>query len=148
MVSGDREQLNILVVDDDGASRGLMQILLAEYGQCDYAENGVKAVAAVTAAIDNNTPFDLICLDIMMPEMDGLDALKAIRELEQEKGVAKADAARVLMTTTASQVAKTMRAFHYGCDGYIVKPISKEALLKEVSSLPLGRSSNAQWRGR
>lgn len=148
MDSEDQGQLKILVVEDDAASRGLMQILLSEYGQCSYANNGSEAIEAVTTSLDEKEPFDLICLDIMMPEVDGLEALKMIRQLEEEKGLAEPDRAKVLMTTTASQVSKTMQAFHFGCSGYLVKPISKEKIALEISKLPPRRSSNAQWRGR
>ena len=147
MDSGD-EKLKILVVDDDSASRGLMQVLLSEYGECSEATNGAETIEAVTKSLDDKEPFDLICLDIMMPEIDGLEALKAIRQLEQKAGLATADSAKVLMTTAASQVSKTMRAFHQGCSGYLVKPISKENLVKEINKLPLRRGRNAQWRGR
>lgn len=140
--------MRILIVDDDRASRELMGMLLAEYGLCAYAHDGVEALEKVTAAIDAKAPFDLICLDILMPEMDGLEALKAIRQLEQDKGLAPADVAKVLMTTSASQVSKTMKAFHHGCSGYLVKPIAKDKLVLEISKLPPRRSSNAQWRGR
>jgi two-component system chemotaxis response regulator CheY len=148
MDSNDQEKLNILVVDDDSASRELMGALLSDYGQCSNATNGADAVKAVTKSLDDKTPFDLICLDIMMPEMDGLEALKLIRELEQEAGIAEPDRAKVLMTTTASQVSKTMKAFHHGCSGYLVKPISKDAIAKEISKLPLARSFNTRWSGR
>ena len=148
MGSDDQEKLKILVVDDDSASRELMGALISDYGRCTEANNGVEAIKAVTQSLDDEAPFNLICLDIMMPEVDGLEALKAIRQLEQDKGIAAADRAKVLMTTTASQVSKTMRAFHYGCSGYLVKPISREKLIAEMNKLPLHRSSNAQWRGR
>ncbi len=148
MDSSDQGKLNILVVDDDSASRGLMHILLSEYGQCICAANGAEAIEAVTKSLDDKEPFDLICLDIMMPEIDGLEALKAIRQLEEKAGIAEADRAKVLMTTAANQVSKTMRAFHFGCSGYLVKPISKENLAKEIKKLPLRRGRNAQWRGR
>lgn len=138
----------ILVVEDDAPSRELMSVFLKEYGELSFAVNGVEAVDAVRASFDNKELFDLICLDIMMPEMDGLEALKAIRQLEKEKGLAEADGAKVLMTTTASQVSKTMQAFHHGCSGYLVKPVSKENLAKEIAKLPPRRSSNAKWRGR
>jgi two-component system chemotaxis response regulator CheY len=140
--------LNILIVDDDAASRELMGVLLSDYGRCSYAANGAEAIEVVAQSLNDKEPFDLICLDIMMPEVDGLEALKAIRQLEQEKCLPAADSAKVLMTTTASQVSKTMQAFHHGCSGYLVKPISKENLAKEISKLPPSRSSNAQWRGR
>lgn len=148
MGSDDQGKLNILVVDDDSASRQLMGALLSDYGRCTEAHNGAEAIKAVAQSLDDEAPFNLICLDIMMPEVDGLEALKAIRQLEQDKGIVAAERAKVLMTTTASQVSKTMRAFHYGCSGYLVKPISKEKLIKEIKKLPLGKSFNAQRRGR
>jgi two-component system chemotaxis response regulator CheY len=146
MGNSDSESLKILVVDDDAASRGLMQVLLSEYGQCDYATNGIEAVEAFTQALDSQQSYDLICLDIMMPEMDGLESLKKIREVEQSYQVDTKDCVKVIMTTAANQVSKTMKAFHHGCSGYLIKPISKEALVKEINKLPLAHSSNAQWR--
>jgi two-component system chemotaxis response regulator CheY len=138
----------ILIVEDDPASRGLMQVLLAEYGLCSYACNGVEAVEAFTRALDAGEPFALVCLDIMMPEMDGLEALKQMREVENTHGIEEARRVKVIMTTTASQQAKTMKAFHYGCNGYLLKPISKEVLIAEMNKLPLRRSNNARWRGK
>ena len=138
----------ILIVEDDSASRGLMQVLLADYGECGFACNGVEAVEAFTRALDAAEPFDLVCLDIMMPEMDGLEALKAMREVEKAHKIEETHRVKVIMTTTASQQAKTMKAFHYGCSGYLLKPISKDALIAEMNKLPLRRSSNAQWRGK
>lgn len=123
-------------------------MLLAKYGECSFATNGVEAVEAFAGAIEAGKPFDLVCLDIMMPEMDGLEALKQMREVEKAHGIDEAGRVKVIMTTTASQQAKTMKAFHYGCSGYLLKPISKDALVTEMNKLPLRRSSNAQWRGR
>ena len=148
MNSGDPVKLNILVVDDDSASCGLMGVLLSEYGRCNYAANGAEAVEMVTTSLDDKEPYDLICLDIMMPEMDGLEALKKIRETEQAHRIDIKNGTKVIMTTTASQMSKTMKAFHFGCSGYLVKPISKENLAKEINKLPLRRRTNAQWRGR
>lgn len=141
-------KLKILVVDDDLASRELIKVFLSEYGRCSCAANGFEAIEVVTKSLEDKDPFDLICLDIMMPEIDGLDALKTIRELEQENGLTELDSAKVLMTTAASQVSKTMKAFHYGCSGYLVKPISKENLVNEIDKLPAGRSFNERWRNR
>lgn len=138
----------ILIVEDDSATRGLMQILLAEYGRCAFAENGRQGVEAFTQALDAAEPFDLVCLDIMMPEMDGLAALKQLREVEKARGIEDPRRVKVIMTTTASQQDKTMKAFHYGCSGYLLKPISKDALITEMNKLPLRRSNNAQWRGK
>lgn len=138
-------EVRILIVEDDLTTRDLMQVLLNEYGQCSFATNGTEAIEKVSKALDENKPFNLICLDIIMPEMDGLEALKKIREAEEAHGIQAENSVKVIMITTASQQAKTMRAFHYGCNGFLVKPISKEAILKEMKKLPLRRSINP-WR--
>ncbi|MDH4203027.1 MAG: response regulator [Phycisphaerae bacterium] len=143
-----KPQTRILIVEDDSATRDLMQVLLGEYGECSFATNGVEGVEAFTQALDAAEPFDLICLDIMMPEMDGLEALKQMREVEKTHGIDEADRVKVIMTTVVRQESRVMQAFHYGCSGYLVKPISRDALVMEMNKLPLGRSNNATWRGR
>jgi len=148
MGSGDKGEIKILVVDDDAASRGLMGVLLAEYGLCSYAINAAEAIEVITKSLNDKEPFDLICLDILMSEMDGLECLKKIREIEQSYQIDTKNGVKVIMTTTVSQQSKVMRSFHYGCSGYLVKPISKENLAKEINKLPLQRGLNTQWRGR
>lgn len=148
MVLDKEGKFKILVVDDDAASRGLMGVLLSEYGQCDFAANGTDAFDTVEHSFEKDQPYDLIFLDILMPEMDGLECLKRIREIEQGHQVTEGNEARVIMTTTVSQQAKVMRAFHYGCSGYLVKPISKENLAVQIAKLPPDRSSNTKWRSK
>lgn len=143
-----KPQTRILIVDDDVPSRELMGILLGDYGLCSFAANGTEAIKAFESGIEAREPFGLVCLDIMMPEMDGLETLKKIRDVENTCGIESNDKVTVIMTTTASQESKVMRAFHYGCCGYLVKPISKEALIREMKKTPLTRSTNARWRGR
>ena len=79
--------MKTLVTDDDFICRVLLQKLLSSYGEVHIAINGAEAVKAVRIAIDNGEPYNLICLDIMMPEMDGQEALKQIRKVEEENGI-------------------------------------------------------------
>ncbi|NCC53452.1 MAG: response regulator, partial [Spartobacteria bacterium] len=71
--------MKTLIVDDDFTNRILLQAIMEEYGVAHIAVNGREAVDAVCMAMDDGVPYDLVCLDIMMPEMDGQEALKAIR---------------------------------------------------------------------
>ena len=74
--------MKALIVEDDGMSRLLLEHILAPFGECHTAVNGKEALEAFREAQERNTPYSLICLDIMMPEMDGHTTLKAIRELD------------------------------------------------------------------
>jgi two-component system chemotaxis response regulator CheY len=129
--------LKILIVEDDFTCRKLLQTFLSEYGDCFVAINGHEAVEAVREALDEARPYDLVCLDIMMPEMDGHEALEAIRQTENEHGTAGLDGVKVIMTTALGDSKNVIGAFRTGCEAYIVKPVSKEKLLEEMEKLGL-----------
>ena len=75
--------MRTLVVEDDFTSRLLLQSFLAKYGDCHIAVNGKEAITAFRTANQEGNKYDLICMDIMMPEMDGQAAITQIRDLEQ-----------------------------------------------------------------
>ncbi|MHC5059570.1 MAG: response regulator [Planctomycetota bacterium] len=129
--------MNSLIVEDDFTARQLMQIYLSEFGKCFVAVNGKEAVQAVTQALDNGDPYDLIALDIMMPEMDGVEALKVIRNIEKKRGITGLDAVKVIMTTAKGQSQDIFNAFNTGCEAYIIKPVRKQALVDELTKLGL-----------
>ncbi len=79
--------MRILIVEDDFTSRRLLQKILAPYGECDIAVDGKEALEAFTLAVREGRRYRLICLDIMMPEMDGQQVLKKIRQMEKELGI-------------------------------------------------------------
>jgi two-component system chemotaxis response regulator CheY len=129
--------MKILIVEDDFTSRRLMQIYLADFGQVFIAVNGREAVTAFENAMKDGQPYDMICLDIVMPEMDGQQALTAIREIEKQHGVGSLDAVKVIMTTAKSESDDIFSAFRTGCEAYIVKPVRKPELLEEMQKLGL-----------
>ncbi|MCP4677220.1 MAG: response regulator [Deltaproteobacteria bacterium] len=129
--------MKVLVVEDDFTSRNLILGILRHHANCDVAVNGKEAIAAFTASLDGNSPYDLILLDIMMPEMDGQEALKQIRILEEDRGISGLDGVKVIMTSGLEDSANIIKSFRYQCEAYIVKPISKQRLLKEIETLGL-----------
>ena len=129
--------MKCLIVEDDFTARKLMQIYLSEFGKCFVAVNGKEAIQAVTQAFDEDEPYDLIALDIMMPEMDGIEALKAIRSLEKERGITGLDTVKVIMTTAKGQSQDIFDAFNTGCEAYLIKPIRKPDLIDEIRKLGL-----------
>ena len=129
--------MKTLIVEDDFTSRLLLQEFLKPYGDVHIAVNGREAVSAVSAALDKRDPYDLICLDVTMPEMDGQEALRIIRATESAIGVAPRAAAKIVMTTALDQSRNIIQAFRALCDAYLVKPISKPKLLAQLKEFQL-----------
>jgi two-component system chemotaxis response regulator CheY len=126
-----------LIVEDDFTSRLLLQGLLQPFGPCHIAVNGREAVKAARDAIAGKEPYNLICIDIMMPEMDGQEALREIRALETEAGILSSDGSKIIMTTALDDKKNVMSAFREQCDAYLVKPIDRDKLLENLRSLHL-----------
>ena len=78
--------MKILILEDDYTSRAILQKILSEYGDVTPTSDGRMTVNEFKKSIDNNTKYDLICLDIMVPEIDGHEVLKIIREEETKSG--------------------------------------------------------------
>jgi len=129
--------MRILIVEDDFVSRRLLQMILSPYGSCDIGVDGKEALEAFGLAWEESQPYDLICLDIMMPEMDGQEALKEIRELEAEKGIHGLNGVKIIITTALDDRKNIIKAFKGQCEAYLVKPINKERLLEQIRALGL-----------
>jgi CheY-like chemotaxis protein len=106
--------LKILVVDDDELGRRLMHIILTQEGhRVDVAENGLEALEAV-----KRTPFDIVFMDLHMPDMDGMEASRQIRAWEN------GDSHTFIVALTASYLPEIGQAlFDAGMDNYISKPL-------------------------
>lgn len=129
--------MKTLIVEDDFTSRLLLQELLRGYGMAHIAVNGREAVEAVQRALGAGEQYDLICLDIMLPGMDGQQALHEIRALEEQYGIFSSDGAKIVMTTALDDIQNKISAFASLCDGYLTKPIYKERLIQELLKLGL-----------
>ncbi len=116
----------ILIAEDDFGSRRMMQKLLDEYGDVDVVVDGEEAVQAFLLASDEERPYSLVLLDIMMPRMDGQEALKLIREAEKKRGLLPGAEVPVVMTTVLEDPKNVIEAyFKGGATAYMVKPIDR-----------------------
>ena len=129
--------MRTLIVEDDLASRIFLKKFLSKYGDCDVAVDGLEAIDAYLMAVKENQPYDLICLDIMMPKVDGLKTLKAIRDIEQQNGVSEAERVKVIMTTALNDTETVLAASELGCEGYAWKPIEIGKFLEVMKVLGL-----------
>jgi two-component system chemotaxis response regulator CheY len=128
--------MRILIVEDDFVGRKVMNQLLLEYGQCDVAVDGLEAVKAFDLACEAGQPYDVMFLDIMMPNMSGHEALKIIRDKEKERGVTPQNEVKVIMTSALDDVKNVTQSFFQGgASAYLVKPIERRKVIEELRKL-------------
>lgn len=120
----------ILVVDDNFANRQLMVEVLREDAVCDIATNGREAFEAYQLSLEKKDHYDLVLLDIAMPEVDGLAFLNMVREVEKRANVRVGEGLPIVMVTAFDK--PFMQAFNAGCDDYILKPIDPGQLLHKI----------------
>jgi two-component system, chemotaxis family, chemotaxis protein CheY len=127
--------MKCLVVEDDVTSNKILNLFLSYFGECAVAFDGGEAIEAYRLALERNEPFDLICMDIMMPEVDGHQALEEIRKMEDRHGIREEDRAKVIMTTCLDEDEDMKLAHQCGCNAYMVKPIYQQSLMQQIEDL-------------
>ena len=126
--------MRILIAEDDRLSRVFLKKFLSSYGTCDVAVDGMEALDAFMEAVKQKEPYDLLCLDIMMPRVDGLKVLKAIRVLEKQHNLKHTC---IMMMTALADVEYGDQALELGCDAYAAKPIDTEKVESVMRNLKL-----------
>lgn len=123
-----------LIVDDELTSRELLNMILKAYGPVNTAADGLEGLKAFNLALDRE-PFDLIMLDIMLPRMDGQQVLKAIRRIEQERGVVGLEQVKIVMISALGDFSNVSQAFASACTSYMTKPILADKVQAELARL-------------
>ena len=131
--------MRVLVAEDDFPSRKSLMRYLAQYGECDATLDGMEVTFAYMMALDEGTGYDLICLDVMMPVLDGYQALKTIRDMEKERNVPEDKKAKIVMMSALNEEKNVKMAFEMGCSAYCAKPIDFkkfEEVLRKLDLIP------------
>ena len=134
-----KSNLKTLIVDDERVSRAKMKKILESFGECEAVDSGRGAIDAFKRAWENRAPFDLITLDIVMPDMNGADVLYDIREIEKEKNIAQEKQVKILMVTSDSNKDMIITCIQAECDDYIVKPFDGEMIKGKLEKIRSGR---------
>lgn len=114
--------MRILVAEDNPTNQRVASLILEPFGaELYFADNGLEAVDLFTTG-----SFDLVLMDMQMPQMDGLTATRRIRELEQAAGRARTPIA--MLSANAMEQHKRL-AVLAGCDGHIAKPVTPTSLI-------------------
>ena len=131
--------MRILVVDDESVSRKVLQKALEAFGQCEEAEDGRQATAAFQRAWGESSPFDLLMLDLSMPDMDGKEVIHQIRRFERDMKVPNQGHTKIVMVTSHSEEDTVLACLRAGCNDFIVKPVDQEVLFKKLARLGFDR---------
>jgi two-component system, chemotaxis family, chemotaxis protein CheY len=129
--------MRILIAEDDMASRRFMSKYMSTYGECDVTVDGMEAIDAFILGLDTGRPYDLICLDVMMPKVDGIKALKTIRQLEAVREIEETKCAKIIITTALGETQYVMSGLVTGMEAYISKPIDPEEMENTIKKLRL-----------
>jgi len=130
--------LRILIVEDEPVNREFLRLSLRGLGDCQAVSSGEDAVAAQRTALEQNQPFDVVFLDIMLPGINGLQALEQLRALEDRHGVPQERRVPVIITTTLDDDKTASRAFIHGqAVSYMTKPFRAAQIREELSKLGL-----------
>jgi len=132
-----RPPARYLIVDDEEICRELLAEMLRPWGQCDLARGGEEAIEIFRRASGEGHPYDLVCLDIMMPGLNGHEVLERIRALETEQGLYGPKRSRVIMTTALADSKHLLHAFRGGCEAYVVKPFTENDILTAIRGFGL-----------
>lgn len=127
--------MKMLIVDDDEINRKLLQALVKPFGATELVANGEDAISRYGTALDQGEPYEVIFLDIMMPQMNGHDCLARLREMEWDRGLEKGEGSKVVMVTALGDARNVMTAFSAGAEYYLVKPIQQKKLYELMSEM-------------
>lgn len=120
--------MKILVIDDNLQVQKLLSRIIEPYGTVEIAGDGKIGQQLFKEAHNENDPFDLIVLDIMMPEMNGDELLGHIRQWEKEN-ISITQKVKIIILSAIGNPKKMLTCFEDGCDYYLVKPIIKSDLI-------------------
>ncbi len=136
--------MKILIAEDDLVSRSFLSKFLEKYGEIDMVVDGLETLDAFLMALKEEKPYDLIFLDIMMPKVDGIKTLKAVRDLEKQYSVAEENRVKIIMTTALAEAQLVRTAFEYGCEVYASKPIDTKKLVEAMEKIGLIKENTAK----
>ena len=132
-----KPKLKALVIDDDTVCRERLKMLMQDFFDCTFACNGREGLLMYKKSLQEGAPYQLITLDINMPEMNGHETLEAVRKLEEQHGIQGLDVVKVIMTTSENSSNHVFAAFREGCEAYVVKADMGDKLLDAVVQLGL-----------
>ncbi len=131
-----KETLRFLIVEDDPTAGGLLRYILGQHGDCLLCESGKEGLATFRESWERGIPFDLVILDLFIPDLHGDEILRAIRALEAQRGIRDAaNRCMVLINTASKDLSQMRQTLALEPDGYLMKPINVDFLIDKITTL-------------
>lgn len=127
----------ILIVEDNPVAQLLQKSIMGDFGVTDTVKNGEMGLELFKLALEERAPYDMVILDLVMPGIGGGEVLKGIRKLESDNNIKGLDRCKVIVTTTNRESSTLMDLFRAEADAYIIKPLTKEKIVREMKELKL-----------
>jgi two-component system chemotaxis response regulator CheY len=125
----------ILIAEDEPVSCTVLKKFLSQYGPCTVVADGQQAVLEVKAAYERKQGYELVCMDLHMPVMNGHEAIREIRQYERANGILRPT--RIFVTTALDDMASVTEALLGKCTAYLMKPIDLNILRQELQAVGL-----------
>lgn len=121
--------MRVLIVDDNKINRRFLESLLNKHADCYMDVNGKDAINTFEKSLEDKKYFDVILMDVMMPEVDGLQALNIIRDIERKMNIPKEDAVKVVVISALNNIIEVEMMLDEEKELFIHKPIQIEELI-------------------
>jgi two-component system chemotaxis response regulator CheY len=120
--------MKVLIAEDNKSVSSVLSKMFSNYGECSVAQDGVETVDLFLKAIEDKSYYDLICLDIMMPKINGIRALNIIRNIEKENRKLCKLNTNIIMLSVLNDNETVEKCKAEGCNYFLHKPVFKEQI--------------------
>ncbi len=127
--------MKVLIIDDEKISRKVLLKQMEGIGDCTAVSDSQKGFALVMKSLREKQPYELITMDVSMPNMSGPQLLSQIRKKEKSMKIKKADRIKIIMVTSRMNISTIKECIGLGCDGYLSKPVNKYQLLGNLEQM-------------
>jgi CheY-like chemotaxis protein len=128
----------VLVAEDDAENRKIVLDALKNIAECSAAATGQEALDLYQKSRKTKAPFDFALLDVTMPQVDGFEVLKAIRQEEERSNQRKRETLVIMITAYRDSL---MEKYNMGWDDFITKPVEASHLIDHMKNLLLSKPS-------
>ena len=126
-----------LVIEDDPTSRLFLKRFLERYGEVVIAGDGQHGLYSFYEGLETEKPFDLVCLDLSMPNMDGMQALNLIRKAEDQRGISNEAGSKIVIVTSTTESKVILQSFRSGCAAFMSKPFNSGKFKRQLRDFGL-----------